>query len=136
MKIIKVTPDIDYGTPYTVDSTLVKVDSSLVTVDKTIDEVIQVNYLKILPSTIATSYTVVFINELTKVINTYSGCQATVINKIVNILLPDMTLAEGERFNVEVKNNNTIVWRGQVMATDKDTQDYQQSIIENNKIKF
>lgn len=136
MKIIKVTPDIDYGVPYTVDNTNDTVDNTLITVDKTLDEIIQVNYLKILPSIITERYDVTFTNELTGTILNLDDCVSILENKIINIVLPSMELMEGNRYNVEVKTNNKIVWRGNVMSTDKNIQDYQQTTIQNNKIKF
>lgn len=137
MKIINVTPILPYGLPYTVDRTTTTVDSTLVTVDTTLDNEVFVNYLVITPSTFSSTYTVVILNELTKIKSTYSGCTATKDNGIVSILLPSLTLAEGDRLEVEVYIANKRVWSGKALATDQtDLQNYQLSTTTNNKIRF
>jgi|GEM_PF-5890557 len=136
MKIIKVNPNNQIIDQFTVDTTLYTADSTLITADKSVENVENVNYLIISPSIYATNYDVVFFNELTKETNTYNNCSAKYEKRCIYILLPQMILNEGDRFDVIVKYEDKNVWIGSVLATDNDTQTYQLTNIINDKIKF
>lgn len=136
MKILRITPNIPYGGPYTVDRTDIKVDSTSITTDKTIDDMTMVNLLTIIPSVTNATYSISIINEFTKVKEIYN-VNSFITNGLTNILIPDLTSKEGDRLEIEVYNGLKRVWRGKALVTDKDDiQNYQLTDTTNNKIRF
>ena len=70
----------------------------------------------------SSNLTLDFTNEVTDLVTNLSNSY-TFVSGVLNITF-DIDVLEGDRFSIEIKESNNVIYRGKSICTSQDSQDY------------